>query len=107
MMFVQWRFDRAGAADLLPVRGLLWGADAGGTVGGLGVIHGLPGGADTGHTGIIGSVTASGVVSIEGNIGAGNDANGGQVQRQFDCEGRAAGTRHGRRQRRGYLQKAG
>lgn len=36
----------------------------------------------TDHTGIAESVTASGVIAIEGNTGSGNDANGGQVQRR-------------------------
>jgi len=45
-------------------------------------IYDFPGGAATDHTGILESVTASGVIAIEGNTGAGNDANGGQVQRR-------------------------
>lgn len=46
------------------------------------VIYDFPGGAATDHTGIVESVTASGIIAIEGNTGAGNDANGGQVQRR-------------------------
>ncbi len=34
------------------------------------------------HCGIVESVTGSGVIAIEGNTSAGNDANGGQVQRR-------------------------
>ena len=34
------------------------------------------------HCGIVESVTGSGVIAIEGNTGAENDANGGQVQRR-------------------------
>jgi len=36
----------------------------------------------TQHVGIVESVTATGVVSIEGNTGIGNDSNGGQVMRR-------------------------
>ena len=45
-------------------------------------IYDFPGGAETDHTGIIESVTATNVIAIEGNTGAGNDANGGEVQRR-------------------------
>lgn len=36
----------------------------------------------TQHVGIVESVTATGVVSIEGNTGVGNDSNGGEVMRR-------------------------
>jgi len=93
MMFVQWCFAQAGASDLLPARTASCGtmmraAQAAGcwVTGdyrpGDVVIYDFPGGAATDHTGIVESVTASGVIAIEGNTGAGNDANGGQVQRR-------------------------
>ncbi|WP_312280813.1 CHAP domain-containing protein, partial [Oscillibacter sp.] len=91
MMFVQWCFDQVGV--VLPMRtascgALMRAAQAagrwvtGGYEPGDVVIYDFPGGAATDHTGIIESVTPSGVVAIEGNTGAGNDANGGQVQRR-------------------------
>ncbi|MPM15687.1 hypothetical protein SDC9_62058 [bioreactor metagenome] len=91
MMFVQWCFAQAGVK--LPARMASCGAlmRAAQTVGnwvtgdyrpGDVVIYDFPGGAATDHTGIVESVTASGVIAIEGNTGAGNDANGGQVQRR-------------------------
>jgi hypothetical protein len=93
MMFVQWCFAQAGAADLLPVRTASCGtmmraAQAAGcwVTGdyqpGDVVIYDFPGGAATDHTGIIESITESGVIAIEGNTGSGNDANGGKVQRR-------------------------
>lgn len=46
------------------------------------VIYDFPGGAAVDHCGIVESASASRIVAIEGNTGAGNDANGGQVQRR-------------------------
>lgn len=91
MAFVQWVFAQAGAK--LPARtascgAMMRAAQAAGcwVTGdyrpGDVVIYDFPGGAATDHTGIVESVTASGVIAIEGNTGAGNDANGGQVQRR-------------------------
>ncbi|WP_294856449.1 CHAP domain-containing protein [uncultured Oscillibacter sp.] len=91
MMFVQWCCAQAGVK--LPARTASCGAmmraaqDAGCWVTGDYkpgdvVIYDFPGGAATDHTGIVESVTASGIIAIEGNTGAGNDANGGQVQRR-------------------------
>ena len=94
MMFVQWCFAQAGASDLLPntttasCGTMMRAAQAAGcwVTGdyrpGDVVIYDFPGGAATDHTGIVESVTASGVIAIEGNTGSGNDANGGQVQRR-------------------------
>lgn len=93
MMFIQWVFARAGATDLLPAMTASCGAlmRAGKAAGrwvtgnyqpGDVVIYDFPGGAATDHTGIVESVTPTSVVAIEGNTGAGNDANGGQVQRR-------------------------
>lgn len=45
-------------------------------------IYNFPGGGETDHTGIVESVTASGITAIEGNTGYGNDANGGEVLRR-------------------------
>lgn len=44
------------------------------------MIYDFDGDGITDHTGIVESVTASGVIAIEDNTGSGNDANGGQVQ---------------------------
>lgn len=93
MMFVQWVFARAGAMDLLPALTASCGAlmRAGKAAGcwvtdgyrpGDVVIYDFPGGASTDHCGIVDGVSANYVTSIEGNTGAGNDANGGQVQRR-------------------------
>ncbi len=46
------------------------------------VIFDFPGGAATDHVGIVESVNGDTVMSIEGNTGIGNDANGGQVMRR-------------------------
>lgn len=93
MMFVQWCAKEAGCYDLLPVHTascgqLMRAAKAEGLwvektyrPGDI-LIFDFPGGAETDHTGICESVTGTGVVSIEGNTGTGNDANGGQVQRR-------------------------
>lgn len=93
MMFVQWVFYQAGAVDLLPALTASCGAlmrtgkeagcwVTGGYQPGDVVIYDFPGGAATDHTGIVERVTPTSVVAIEGNTGAGNDANGGQVQRR-------------------------
>lgn len=47
------------------------------------VIYDFPGGGATDHCGIVEQPAGGGVMSIEGNTGAGNDANGGQVQRRI------------------------
>lgn len=95
MMFVQWCFAQAGAADLLPntttasCGTMMRAAQAAGcwVTGdykpGDVVIYDFPGGAATDHTGIVEQNAGGGVMAIEGNTGAGNDANGGQVQRRI------------------------
>lgn len=94
MMFVQWCFRQAGAQDLLPALtascgALMRAAQAKGCwVTGVYqpgdvVIYDFPGGAATDHCGIVEQPAGGGVMSIEGNTGAGNDANGGQVQRRI------------------------
>ena len=92
MTFVQWIFSQAGVS--LPVKTASCGAlmNAAKRSGqwvtkgfrpGDVVIYDFPGGAATDHTGIIESVTASGVVAIEGNTSqAGSQSNGGQVCRK-------------------------
>lgn len=94
MVFVQWVFDQSGAAALLPVRtascGVLMNAakKAGQWVTrnfrpGDVVIYDFPGGAATDHTGIVESVTKTGVIAIEGNTSQnGSQSNGGQVCRK-------------------------
>ncbi len=94
MMFVMWCFSQAGALQLLPKRtascgDLMRSAKVAGCWvtedyrPGDVVIYDFPGGAATDHTGIIESVTASGVVAIEGNTSqAGSQSNGGQVCRK-------------------------
>ena len=94
MMFVQWVFARAGAADLLPARtascgALMRSAQAAGLwvtgdyrPGDIAIFD-FPGNrVVTDHTGIIDTVTAAGVLSIEGNTAIGNDSNGGEVMRR-------------------------
>lgn len=90
MMFVQWVFAQAGCQELLPALtgscgALMRAAQAAGlwVTGdyrpGDVVIYDFPGGAKTDHCGIVEFSTAHGVMAIEGNTGAGNDANGGKV----------------------------
>ena len=94
MTFVMWVFAQAGALGLLPKKTascgeLMRSAKAAGQWvtkdfrPGDVVIYDFPGGAATDHTGIIERVTASGVVTIEGNTSqAGSQSNGGQVCRK-------------------------
>lgn len=90
MMFVQWCFRQAGAQDLLPALtascgALMRAAQAkgcwvtGGYQPGDVVIYDFPGGAATDHCGIVVTALTTGVRSIEGNTGNGNDSNGGAV----------------------------
>jgi hypothetical protein len=94
MMFVQWVFAQAGAAALLPVRTASCGAmmttakaqgmwvTSGYKTGDV-VIFDFPGNTvKTDHVGIVDTVTASGVITIEGNTCVSNDANGGAVMRR-------------------------
>ena len=94
MMFIQWVFAAEGAAALLPVRTASCGAfmRAAKATGrwvtsdfrpGDVVIYDFPGGAATDHCGIVVEAMASGVRAVEGNTGAGNDANGGQVMERI------------------------
>ena len=93
MMFIQWVFAQAGAAELLPMKTascgqLMRAAQAAGLWAtghyqpGDVVVFDFPGGAATDHCGIIASVTANYAVSIEGNTALGNDSNGGEVMRR-------------------------
>lgn len=91
MVFVQWVFAQAGVP--LPLRTASCGAlmrsaqKAGCWVTeayqpGDVVIYNFSGGGATDHCGIIESVQDGTVTAIEGNTGADNDADGGQVQRR-------------------------
>ncbi|MBP3510028.1 CHAP domain-containing protein [Oscillibacter sp.] len=91
MMFIQWVFAQAGAA--LPVKTASCGtfmraAQAAGRwvtsnyQPGDVVIYDFPGGGATDHCGIVEQLAGGGIMAIEGNTGAGNDADGGQVQRR-------------------------
>ncbi len=92
MMFIQWCFRQAGGQDLLPLLTASCGAfmraaQAQGrwvTEGyrpGDVVIYDFPGNnVRTDHCGIVVTALTTGIRAIEGNTGAGNDANGGQVQ---------------------------
>ena len=92
MAFIQWVFAQAGVP--LPLKTASCGAlmNAAKKAGqwvtkdyrpGDVVIYDFPGGAATDHTGIVESMTASGVVAIEGNTSqAGSQSNGGQVCRK-------------------------
>lgn len=93
VIFLQWLFHQAGAADLLPAKTASCGAlmraaqSAGLWVaapyrpGDL-VIYDFPGGAATDHCGIVESAGADAVTAIEGNTAVGNQSNGGAVLRQ-------------------------
>jgi len=106
MMFVQWCFDQAGAQKLLPKKtascgDLMRAAKAAGQWvtkdfrPGDVVIYDFPGGATTDHTGIIESVTVSGVVAIEGNTSqAGSQSNGGMVCRKARPNSQIVGAVH-------------
>ena len=92
MVFVQWCFAKSGV--VLPLRTascgeLMRAAKAAGQwvvrdfQPGDVVIYDFTGKKkQAAHCGIVESVTGSGVIAIEGNTGAENDANGGQVQRR-------------------------
>lgn len=95
MMFVQWCFAQVGAAQLLPAHTASCGvlmraakqADCWVTRGyqpGDVVIYDFSGKkAVTEHTGIVESITPSGVIAIEGNTSeAGSQSNGGMVCRK-------------------------
>ena len=92
MMFIQWVFASEGAITLLPARTASCGAfmrasqaqgrwvTEGYRPGDI-VIYNFPGNdALTDHCGIVVTALTTGIRAIEGNTGAGNDANGGQVQ---------------------------
>lgn len=90
VMFVDWCFNQAGARDLLPTvtascttmmnrakeKGM-WVTDDY-QVGDI-PIYNFSGSY---HTGIIESVGAATVISVEGNTAIGNDSNGGEVMRR-------------------------
>ena len=95
MMFVQWCFHQAGAQELLPVKTASCGAlmraakKAGcwvtrGYQPGDVVIYDFSGAKSvTEHTGIVESITPTGVIAIEGNTSeAGSQSNGGMVCRK-------------------------
>lgn len=92
MAFVQWCYQRAGVT--LPFKTASCGAllrwyrtnapecivkdPQPGDI----VIFDFPGGADTDHTGLLESVAANTVTTIDGNTGTTSDANGGAVMRR-------------------------
>lgn len=93
MMFLQWLFHTARAADLLPAKTAscgtmmraaqkagLW-VTSGYRPGDL-VIYDFPGGAATDHCGIVEAVETQTLTAIEGNTAVGNDSNGGMVMRR-------------------------
>ena len=93
MIFLQWLFSQAGAADLLPAKTASCGAlmraaqSAGlwvtsGYKAGDVVIYDFPGGAATDHCGIVEAAEAETLTAIEGNTAVGNDSNGGAVMRR-------------------------
>ena len=88
MMFIQWVFAQAGVE--LPVKTASCGtfmraAQAAGRwvtsnyQPGDVVIYDFPGGGVTDHCGIVVTPLTTGVRTIEGNTGVGNDSNGGEV----------------------------
>lgn len=94
MVFVQWVFDRAGGAALLPARTASCGAlmraaqkaglwVTGDYRPGDVVIYSFSGGATTDHTGIVEQAGRTGVTAIEGNTSeAGSQSDGGRVCRK-------------------------
>ncbi len=94
MMFIQWVFSQAGAESLLAARtascwAFMRAAQTagrwvtGGYQPGDVVIYDFPGNnVKTDHCGIVEQLAGGGIMAIEGNTGAGNDTNGGQVQRR-------------------------
>lgn len=104
MMFVMWVFQQAGILNSLPCKtascgALMRAAQKAGcwvTTGlrpGDVVIYDFPGGAKTDHTGIIESVTSSGVVAIEGNTSqSGSQSNGGMVCRKTRSNSQIVGA---------------
>lgn len=91
MVFVQWVFDQANVK--LPVRTASCGRMMNDAIKagcwspreiapGDVVIMNFPGGATTDHCGIVEEVIGDTVITIEGNTGSTNDADGGQVQRR-------------------------
>ena len=94
MMFIQWVFTQTDAESLLAARTASCGAFmraakaagqwvTGGYQPGDVVIYDFPGGGATDHCGIVEQRAGGGIMAIEGNTGAENDANGGQVQRRI------------------------
>ncbi len=95
MMFIQWVFTQAGAESILAARTASCGAFmraakaagqwvTGGYQPGDVVIYDFPGNnVKTDHCGIVEQPAGGGIMAIEGNTGAENDANGGQVQRRI------------------------
>lgn len=94
MLFIQWVFTQADAESLLAARTASCGAFmraskaagqwvTGGYQPGDVVIYDFPGGGATDHCGIVEQPAGGGIMAIEGNTGAENDANGGQVQRRI------------------------
>ena len=91
MMFIQWVFFQAGAYELLPAHtgscgGFMRAAQAQGrwVTGdyqpGDVVIYDFPGNnVKTDHCGIVVTALTTGIRTIEGNTGVGNDSNGGEV----------------------------
>ena len=90
MLFIQWVFTQAGAESLLAARTASCGAFmraaqstgrwvTSGYQPGDVVIYDFPGGGATDHCGIVVTALTTGVRTIEGNTGTGNDANGGEV----------------------------
>lgn len=91
MLFIQWVFTQAGAESLLAARTASCGAFmraaqakgcwvTGGYRAGDIVILDIPGNkVKTDHCGIVVTPLTTGVRTIEGNTGVGNDSNGGEV----------------------------
>lgn len=104
MMFVMWVFQQAGALKLLPTKTascgtLMRAAQKAGcwVTNGLRpgdvVIYDFPGGAATDHTGIVESITKSGIVAIEGNTSqSGSQSNGGMVCRKTRSNSQIVGA---------------
>ena len=90
MAFVQWCYHQAGVT--LPFKECvipLSKAQPGDVV-----IFDFPGGAATDHTGIFEGLSGAHVITIDGNTGTSNDANGGAVMRRSRSKDLVCGVIH-------------
>lgn len=104
MIFVQWVFAQAGAANLLPTKTASCGAlmnaakaagcwiTSGYSAGDVVIFDWPQTPAKTDHCGIIEEVYTDYVSTIEGNTGVSNDSNGGEVMRRTRAKSQIIGA---------------